>query len=488
MKILSLSQIRAAEEGAVRNGAFSFVDLMKNAGESAVKILAKRYSFCGKSVLVCCGKGNNGGDGLVIASRLSKMGADVSVCFPFGVPATDTAKHFFDDIKGLNIVSDISQKWDFIIDALFGIGLDRELEGYTAEIIDKLNMLEGVKIAIDIPSGVPCDANFAPKKAFIADFTVTFIALKPCFVLSLTSDFCGEFEVADIGVSASDYSYLTIEKPSPVKRNKNTHKGTFGTCLMLCGSYGMCGAQILAANSALRSGVGLLKTFVCDKNYAAFIGSVPEAVTIPVPTDLSGVPVIEENLLNENLSSADCLLIGCGLSQCESAQKLIKRVLLSVENIPVVIDADGINAVARDINIIRKIKAPVIFTPHPKEMARLCHTTVNDIEKNRVEYAKNFASTYSCIVVLKGANTSVAAPDGRVFFNLTGNAGLATGGSGDVLSGMLASYLAQGESPLKSALNAVYFHGFAGDRAAEKSSERSLLPRDIIEELRYIPY
>ena len=250
----------------------------------------------------------------------------------------------------------------------------------------------------------------------------------------------------------------------------------------------MCGAQILSANSALRSGVGLLKTFVCDKNYAAFTSAVPEAVTIPVPTDLNGVPVIEENLLETQISSADCLLIGCGMGVSESAQKLIKRVLLAVENIPVVIDADGINAVAKDINIIRKIKAPVIFTPHPKEMARLCHTTVNDIEKNRVEYAKNFASNYSCIVVLKGANTIVAAPDGRVFFNLTGNSGLATGGSGDVLSGMLASYLAQGESPLKSALNAVYFHGFAGDRAAEKFTERSLLPRDIIEELKYIPY
>lgn len=488
MKILSLSQIRAAEEGAVLSGAFSFADLMKNAGENAVRILQNRYSFCGKKVLVCCGKGNNGGDGLVIASRLSKIGADISVCFPFGLPATDTAKTFFDDIKGLNVVSDLSQKWDFIIDALFGIGLDRELEGYAAEIIDKLNILNGFKIAVDIPSGVPCDANFAPKKAFVADFTVTFIAIKPCFVLPLTSDFCGEFEVADIGVSVTDYSYLTIEKPSLAKRNKNTHKGTFGTCLMLCGSYGMCGAQILAAKAALRSGVGLLKTFVCDKNYSALTSSVPEAVTVPVPTDLSGVPVIEENLLETAISSADCLLIGCGMGMSESAQKLIKRVLLSVENIPVVIDADGINAVARDINIIRKIKAPVIFTPHPKEMARLCHTTVNDIEKNRVEYAKNFASTYSCIVVLKGANTIVAAPDGRIFFNLTGNAGMSTGGSGDVLSGMLASYLAQGESPLKSALNAVYFHGLAGDKAAEKFSQRSLLPSDIIEELKHISY
>ncbi|MBQ8203744.1 MAG: NAD(P)H-hydrate dehydratase [Clostridia bacterium] len=488
MKILSLSQIRAAEISAVESGAFSFAGLMKNAGEEAVEIMKNRYSFEGKRVAVFCGKGNNGGDGLVIASRLSRLGANVSLCFPFGIPATDTAACFFEDIKGLNIISEIGDDYDFVIDALFGIGLDRALEGYAAEIIDKMNMCSGVKIAIDIPSGVPCDADFTPKKAFMADFTVTFIATKPCFVLPATSHFCGEFAVADIGAETKDYSYLTIERPIAVKRNKNTHKGSYGTALMLCGSYGMCGASILAARSALRSGVGLLKAFVCDKNYTAFTTSVPEAVTLPVPTDINGVHIIGNEILEAELKNADSLLLGCGLGQSDTAVKLIKKVLLTVENTPLVIDADGINAVSRDINIIKKIKAPVIFTPHPKEMARLCHTTVNEIEKNRVEYAKNFARNYSCIVVLKGANTIVAAPDGRIFFNLTGNAGLATGGSGDVLSGMIASYLAQGVSPLSSALNAVYFHGLAGDMAAEKSSKRALLPSDIIEELKYIPY
>lgn len=488
MKILNLSNIRAAEESAVKSGAFSYVALMKNAGEEAVKILKSRYAFEGKRVAVFCGKGNNGGDGLVIASRLSRLGTDVDLCFPFGMPATDTAASFFDDIKGINIASEIIDNYDFVIDALFGIGLDRELEGNAAEVIDKMNMLKGVKIAIDIPSGVPCDASFTPKKAFMADFTVTFIALKPCFVLPQTSLYCGEFEVADIGAKIGEYSYLTIEKPEIVKRNKNTHKGSFGTALTLCGSFGMCGASVLAAKSALRSGVGLLKAFVCDKNYTAFTVSVPEAVTLPVPTDINGVPVIDEKTLIDNLKGADSLLLGCGLGLSDTAVKLIKKVALTVENIPLVIDADGINAVARDINIIRKIKAPVIFTPHPKEMARLCHTTVSDVENNRIKYAKNFAKDYSCIVVLKGANTIVAAPDGRVFFNLTGNAGLATGGSGDVLSGMIVSYLAQGVSPLQSALNAVYLHGLAGDMAAEKISKRALLPSDIIEELKYIPY
>lgn len=488
MKILNLSKLRAAEKSAVESGAFSYVSLMKNAGEEAVKIIKSRYSLEGRRVAVFCGKGNNGGDGLVIASRLSRLGAEVSLCFPFGIPATETAVCFLEDIKGINIISEIKDEYDFVIDALFGIGLDRALEGHAADVVDKMNMQSGVKIAVDIPSGVSSDANFTPKKAFIADFTVTFIALKPCFVLPQTSSFCGEFAVADIGAKVSDYSYLTIERPERVKRNKNTHKGSFGTALTICGSYGMCGASILAAKSALRSGVGLLKAFVCDKNYTAFTMSVPEAVTLPVPTDLNGVPVIDENTLKTHISNADSLLIGCGLGASDTAQKLIKKVLLSVENTPLIIDADGINAVARDINIIRKIKAPVIFTPHPKEMARLCHTTVNDIENNRVEYARQFASNYSCIVALKGANTIVAAPDGRVFFNLTGNAGMATGGSGDVLSGMIVSYLAQGVSPLQSALNAVYFHGFAGDMAAKNLSQRSLLPSDIIEELKHIPY
>ena len=163
MKILNLSKIRAEEISGVKSGAVSFAGLMKNAGEEAVRILKSRYTFEGKRVAVFCGKGNNGGDGLVIASRLSRLGADVDLCFPFGMPATDTAANFFDDIKGINIVSEIIDNYDFVIDALFGIGLDRELEGNAAEVIDKMNMLKGVKIAIDIPSGVACDANFAPQ-------------------------------------------------------------------------------------------------------------------------------------------------------------------------------------------------------------------------------------------------------------------------------------------------------------------------------------
>ena len=194
------------------------------------------------------------------------------------------------------ITDTVDTDCDIMIDALFGIGLDRPLEGRAAEVIDNMNMCDAVKIALDIPSGVKCDGG-AVVKAFRADMTITFIALKPCHLLPETSQFCGKTVVADIGVTISEYQYLTTEEPKIQPRPKNCHKGTFGTALIICGSYGMCGAQILATRAALRSGVGIAKAVVCDKNYTAFCTSVPEAVTVPVPTSVNGVPVIDDNTL-----------------------------------------------------------------------------------------------------------------------------------------------------------------------------------------------
>ena len=485
MKILNRSQIRSAEENAVNSGIFSFAQLMKKAGNAAADAISKRYDVISKKITVVCGKGNNGGDGIVIASSLKLKGADVSLYFPFGKPESEPAKDFLCLIENISVLNSLPNQCDMLIDAVFGIGLNRFLQGDAAELIEEMNMLEAEKIAVDIPSGVDCDAQLLPKKAFFADFTVTFIAPKPCFYMPFTSSFCGDVEVCDIGVKAVTYCYQTIDKPRFNKRDKNSHKGDFGTALLLCGSYGMCGAQILSAKAALRSGAGLVKSFVADKNYSSFCSAVPEAVTLPVPTLQDGSMEIGDEALYSALASSDAALIGCGLSTSPKAKSLVKRALAEIK-IPVVLDADGINAVCDDINIIGKIKAPVIITPHPKEMARLCHTEVKNIECDRVNYAVNFARNESCVVVLKGANTVVASPDGRVFINTTGNSGLATGGSGDVLSGITVSLLAQGITPLYSALIAVYIHGFAADKAAEKISQTALLPTDVIKELKYV--
>lgn len=484
MKVLTAVQIKSAEDNAVSRGIFSYAQLMKNAGGAAAKEILNRYSVIGKRVCVLCGNGNNGGDGLVIAANLKNCGADVCLLTPIGFPSTDTALSFKDSVKDIKIIDDFIGDFDIIVDALFGIGLNRFLSEKITNLIEKINEYDCIKIAIDVPSGVFCDGGKVAT-AFRADLTLSFTSYKLCQLLPQTSDFCGETLVLDIGLPIDDYAYLTIDKPETVKRPKNSHKGTFGTALLFCGSYGMAGAEILSARAALRSGVGIVKALVCDKNYTAFTNSVPEAVTIPVDTDVSGVPMVYDRTILSSLSSSSALLLGCGLGRSEEARKLVTRTLEKTQ-IPTVIDADGINALQGGINIIRKINAPVILTPHPAEMARLCDTTTDEIESNRVKFAKKFAVENNCYLVLKGTNTVVATPNGRIFFNTTGNEGLATGGSGDVLSGMIVSRLAQGYDPLTAVLNSVWLHGAVADMLAEKMPTRAILPSDIIEGLKTI--
>ena len=274
-------------------------------------------------------------------------------------------------------------------------------------------------------------------------------------------------------------------KPVLPDRPVDAHKGTFGTALLLCGSYGMCGAEILAVKAALRMGVGLVRAFVCRENYAPFCVSVPEAVTLPVETSPQGGMVISSAQLAAALAGAKALLIGCGLGRSAAAEQAVFSALEQTE-IPTVLDADGINAVAGNINLIRKVHAPLIITPHPGEMARLCQCSIDKIEQNRVDFAQRFAVDNSCTVVLKGHRTVIALPNGQVLKNGTGCSGMATGGSGDVLSGMLVSLLAQGMAPDRATEAAVWLHGYAGESAGQRLNERYLLPGDIIDELKNI--
>lgn len=481
MKVLTVPQIRVAEEDAVLNGIFSYSEMMENAGRATARIISEKYPLSGKSVAVVCGVGNNGGDGFVIANALSKLGCFVTVIIPLGLPKTETAKGEFAFLPSVNVTDKLFGEYDFIIDALFGIGLGRILEGVALDAVEWMNMSSGIKIAIDLPSGVTADGKIAGK-AFVADLTVTFIALKTCLLVPPASNYCGEIIVADIGVKSEQYECLTVEAPVFKKRAKNSHKGSFGTALIVAGSYGMCGAEILAARAAQKSGVGIVKAAVVDKNYTAFCVSVPEAVVLPFGTDVEGGFSLNDKQIYSCLNGADAMLIGPGMGQSFSAKQTVFNLLKSAE-VPIVLDADGINAVSFDINVLRGIKAPVIITPHPGEMARLVGVSVKEIEADRIKYAKSFAVSCGVIVVLKGANTVIATPDGRVFININGNSGMATAGSGDVLAGITVSLLAQGYSPLAAAKAAVYIHGEAGDKAALKYGRASMVASDIITEL-----
>ena len=478
--MLTKALIKESEENAVKSGAFSFCELMYKAGSTAAKIILKNFNCINKNVAVVCGNGNNGGDGFVIARYLYEHGCNVTVILACGMPVTENALFYYKKLNEVKIENELNGEYDFIIDAVFGIGLNRAPSTQLCALFNEINEQKAIKIAVDIPSGIETDTGRVLSGAIKADATITFIALKPCFLLPGGSDYCGRVTVAEIGVNPQNFSYSVIEKPEFPARHHNCHKGDFGIALLMCGSYGMAGAAILATRAALRSGVGIAKCVVCEGIYSAFTSAVPEAVCLPVKQSKNGTfdKIDIENICNK----ASALLFGCGVGNTVETQLLVKKIIKNVE-IPVVLDADGINALVKSIELLKESKASVIITPHPGEMARLCGKSIAEVEADRIHTAREFAMQYGCVVVLKGANTIVATPDGEIFFNTTGNPGMATGGSGDVLAGIMVSLLAQGYTPETAAKMAVYLHGEAGDKATSKKGERAMLPSDIIEEL-----
>ena len=481
MNVLTRDLIKKSEENAVNCGDFSFIKLMDIAGTKAADVILKHYDVKNKKVLVLCGNGNNGGDGFVIANKLMQNGADVSVFLPLGTPKTESALHYFSLIPQNIICNNISGEFDFIIDAIFGIGLCRSLDEDLISLINKINNMSGVKIAVDIPSGINCDNGEVLVNAFKSDLTITFIAPKPCFYLPTCADYYKTLEIVDIGVTPLESDVKLLSAPTLPERPKISHKGTFGTALLICGSYGMAGAAILATRAALKSGVGIAKCLIPKSIYKILTVAVPEAVCLPKISTLKGGLSAFINIKSA-LQKTSAVLFGCGLSNTVHTKMLLKKLIKS-NSCPLIIDADGINALAGCIDLLKKANAPIILTPHPAEMARLIKSDVKTVEANRITIARNFAKQYNCILVLKGANTLITDPSGKVYFNTLGNSGMATGGSGDVLSGIIVSLLAQGLPPIEAANAAVYLHSLAADKAAKITGEAGLLPSDIIEAL-----
>lgn len=273
-----------------------------------------------------------------------------------------------------------------------------------------------------------------------------------------------------------------IEKPNFKKREKNCHKGTFGTALSVTGSFGMPGAAIISGKAALRSGVGILKLAVIEENYTAAAVALPEAVLVPCKG--SGATFSYDDLpkLKGELKNCSALLIGCGMGKSEDA-KLLVRELIEASEVPTILDADGINNISADIEFIKQVKAPLILTPHPGEMARLLGCDVKTVEADREGVAKSFAKEYGVYLCLKGAKTIVATPDGELYVNQIGNPGMATAGSGDMLAGIMLALAASGKTVLEAVLAAVWLHSAAGDAAEEEFGEVSMLPTDMIERL-----
>lgn len=499
MKILTSDQTRKAEQIAYNMG-LNGERLMENAGSAAVRIIRQKYKVENLNAVVVVGQGNNGGDGYVVARKLKEYGAKVTVIMTLGMAATrDSATmqkravdsgvsviNYYDNINlSLNAIATA----DIIVDAIFGIGFSRGVDRELSGIIEKINNSSAKKIALDIPSGIVADTGEILGAAIKSDLTVSFIGYKLCHFEYPAKEYCGEVVAVSIGIdekSITDYSAETIDVKSALgflkEIPKNAHKGTKGTALVIGGSFGMAGAPMLSAKAAMRSGVGIVKVCTTKETYPAAAPMLPEAVF--VPKDGRDGFLSSEDITVDLFKNVNSILIGPGMGYNDTTVGAVAKAA-SLAKVPTVVDADGLNAISAEPQILNS-NFLVAVTPHPGEMARITGKSVLEIQQNRISVAREFAKQYGVITVLKGAYTVVAMPSGKVHINVTGNEGMATAGSGDMLAGMIAAFLANGIYPEKAVLAAVCLHGLAGDITAKKLGVRSILTSDMIEQLPYI--
>lgn len=497
--VLSCSQMRNLEQKAVDAGA-TYLSLMEEAGTAAACWILEKYPGL-REAAILCGKGNNGGDGFVIARRLCQSGVRVSVLLLEGQPATECARQNFERLQGLEaevLAYDSKEAQTFIaqaeaiVDAVYGIGFRGALREQYVPFFECVNKADAVRFSIDLPSGAQGDSGMVEGVCFQADYTISFTALKPAHVLYPAADYCGEVTVAQVGIpekllKKSPYvmeeTSLSQVKAALPPRRASAHKGSFGTLLCLCGSVGMSGAAIMSLTAAVRCGAGLVHAAVPESIYPIAAARLSEPVfTLCRENNHGGISRQEKEGVLRLAEKATACLIGCGMGNWEDT-RILAEALLSQAEIPLVIDADGINAISAHIDVLKTARAPVIITPHPGEMARLLGISTQQVQLDRLNAAQTVARKYAVVTVLKGANTLVALPDGQVFVNRTGNPGMARGGSGDVLAGMIASFLAQGIPADRAALCGVYLHGLAGDRCAAKLSQTAMTPTDLLCEL-----
>jgi len=491
MKLARAEQMRQIDRTAIDDIGIPGSVLMENAGRQTVCRLCRYFGEVkGKKIAVFAGPGNNGGDGFVVARHLQQLGAQVRV---FPLVGTDRIKgdaavhfriisklhipvHFLlgpDDLQGLD-----PDSFDLIIDALFGTGLQRQIEGHYARVIERINRASCPVVAVDMPSGLDSDTGAICGVAVKADLTVTFGVAKPGHFVFPGREMVGELEVVDIGipsqvVAEAGLTCEVLDRESVaqfvVRRPANSHKGTYGHLLVVAGSTGKSGAAILSCQGALRAGAGLVSLCAARALNAIFASALHEAMTIPVTGGDDGAPSSRDaELIFAAMEGKQAAVAGPGLGTAAETAELVKRIYQQAE-IPLLVDADALNILAADKgSLSRASKAARILTPHPGEMARLTGKSSLFIQQNRLEEARQFAGQHNVYLVLKGAGTIVAAPDGTLAVNASGNPGMAAGGMGDVLSGIIGGLLVQGLDPWAACCLGVYVHGLAADRLAEK--------------------
>lgn len=494
MKIFRTGQIKEIDKLTIESEPIASIDLMERAADQLQRWVASNFDRS-RRVVIFAGPGNNGGDGLALARLLSvnRFNAEVFFVKVSDKTSDDWNVNFrrleketpvlFNTIEDIDHFPFISSD-DILIDAIFGSGLTRPVEGLAGSVIKKINQTGNVVISVDIPSGLFGEDNSSnnPETIICADFTLSFEFPKLAFMFGENAGFVGEWIVLPIGLNKNAIRntktpYQLVEDsfviPLLKQRQKFDHKGKYGHGLLISGSYGKIGSAVLGARAALRTGIGLVTCHVPGCGYQVIQASIPEAMAI---TDKNLTVISEADTFDLFGAAA----IGPGIGTDQVTQEALHNIILDCDK-PLVIDADGINILGLNKNWLSELPRGTILTPHVKEFERIAGKTKNSYQ--RLERQMEFAAEYNCIVILKGANTSIATPEGKVYFNSTGNPGMATAGSGDVLTGMILSLLAQGYSPENASGTGVYLHGLAGDIASLKSGYESVIASDIIDNI-----
>ncbi|NPV47882.1 MAG: NAD(P)H-hydrate dehydratase [Armatimonadetes bacterium] len=503
MKLVTAAQMREMDRTTIEDYGLPGIVLMENAGRAVAEAALRLLPESGGRVLVLAGKGNNGGDGLVAARHLAGEGLEVAVmlfCAAEDLRGDAAINCQYARRVGLTVIEEPDDEVllgalelaDVVIDALLGTGVRGEVTGRLREVIELLEECAAPVVAVDLPSGLDADTGAVLGAAVEADVTVTFGFAKAGLVQYPGRAYCGELQVANIGLPPvlGEYptvnTYLTEASDCELflpHRSPDAHKGDAGRVLIVAGSPGLTGAAVLAGNGAARAGAGLVTVGVPQPLQPVVAAKLTEVMTLGLPAAAEGAlgPEALPELLGW-VDRVDAVALGPGLSQQPGVAELVLALVQQL-TVPLVLDADALNALVGHTDALRARSGETVVTPHPGELSRLMGLSIAEIQADRLAAARSAATELGCVVVLKGAATVVADPSGDAWINSTGNPGMASGGMGDVLTGVIAALLAGGARPLEAAVAGVYLHGLAGDLAAADLGPRGFLAGDLLERL-----
>ena len=494
MKILPIEKIREADAFTIEHEPIADIDLMERAATELFEWVMANTAP-GKKFRIYCGTGNNGGDGLVLARLLAQHDRHVEVILvKYSTKLSPSCSKNLERVRKVGALTlrevtpgdevPVPDKTGIVVDALFGSGLTRPVKGFPAEVIDRINSSGAIVIAVDAPSGFFCDATNTTNDGAIvgADYTLTFQFPKFGFLFPENNKYVGHWEVLPIGLHPDFIRQVEVRNhflaPGDCRdiykpRSKFAHKGTFGHGLLIAGGYGKMGAAVLAAKAGLKAGAGLVTAHIPGSGNTILQTAVPAAM-VSIDEDP------QRFTRHPDLAPYSAIAIGPGIGTEEQTARALKLLIQEARR-PLILDADALNLLGEQRTWIPFVPKGSIFTPHPKEFERLAGPSLNDFERNEMQ--REVSVKHQAYVVLKGAHTCISAPDGTCYFNSTGNPGMATGGSGDVLTGILLGLRAQGYSSLETCLLGVFLHGLAGDLAADKWGWEALTANNITHHL-----